>query len=163
MEKQNMTIDEAFEQTRKDFEDLFEKLEAANMTENKEPDFDTLLVKKCLDIVRNNKKVVVIRMAGIYTVRKWKFFGLNPWDNIFDIQDCTGCLPKEYWLTINGVDHRIPINTPGVKELYDICAQKYYEKTQQRENAALNFLDDYVAKKQENKAGFWQRLFNRQK
>ena len=163
MEKQNMTIDEAFEQTRKDFEDLFEKLEAANMTENKEPDFDTLLVKKCLDIVRNNKKVVVIENVGIYTVRKWKFFGLNPWNDIFDIQNCTDCLPKEYWLTINGVDHHIPINTPGVKELYDICAQKYYEKTQQRENAALNFLDDYVTKKQENKVGLWKRVFGRQR
>ena len=163
MEKQNMTIDEALEQSRKDFKDLLENQKETTMTENKEPDFNTVLVKKCLDILRNNKKVVVIENVGIYTARKWKFFGLDPWDNIFAIQDCTRCLPEEYWLTINGVDHHIPMNTPGVKELYDTCAQKYYEKTQQRENAALKYLDGYVAKKQENKVGLWQRLFNRQK
>ena len=150
----NMTIDEALEQSRKDFKDLFENQKETTMTENKEQNFDTLLVKKCLDIVKNNNDIQVTDDGDdkFYTVclNGKILFWIAP------------RYPR-YTININHCYYRIPAQTPGVKELYDTCAQKYYEKTQQRENAALNFLDDYVAKKQENKAGFWQRLFNRQK
>lgn len=154
-----MTIDEALEQSRKDFKDLFENQKETTMVENKEPDFNAVLVKKCLDIVRNNKKVVIVKYVSFYTVYKWRFFSLSYGDEIFDIHKHINI----YRLRINNVDYLIPMDTPGVEELYDTCAQKYYERIQQRANATLNFLDDYVEKKQETKVGLWKRLFNRQK
>lgn len=149
---------------RKDLEEIFANQNETTMPANKEPDFNTLVVQKCLNIVRNNKKVVVSKWLGIYTVCRFNFFRLTGWDEIFDIQDCTGCSPKEYWLTINGTLHHIPMNTPGVAELYLACIHKYCEKTQQRENAALKSLDGYVVSNQANKkVGLWKRVFGRQR
>lgn len=143
-----MTIDEALE---KDFKDLFENQKKTTMPENKEPDFYTVLVKECLDIVKNNNNIQVTDDTNdkFWTVclKGKTLFWITP----------------SYTININHCYYRIPAQTPGVKELYDTCAKKYYERTGQRENATLNFLDDYVAKKQENKVGLWKRLFNRQK
>lgn len=164
MTKKNLTVDNALDMARKDWEKIFENQNETTMPANKEPDFNTLVVQKCLTIVRNNKKVVVSERLGVYTVRRFNFFRLTGWDDIFDIQDCTSCLPEEYWLTINGTLHHIPMNTPGVRELYLTCIHKYCEKTQQRENAALKSLDAYDVSNQANKkVGLWKRVFGRQR
>ena len=101
---------------------------------------DDPMIQKCLDIIRDKKSWVEdLCDNGIYTV----YIGNKKY---FQIHRCYNGGTK-YNIEINHQTFKFYGERPDLEELYRICASKHGNKSQERQQEALDFLDTKERKK----------------